>query len=146
MSVGIEVAGGLSIAEVTAAVTARLRAALSPLPPAGTTLADQELALYAPEGDPAIRGWPLNRNVHQGALLAEVARVSGVVEVTGLLLALGNGGNVPSVPISGIELPELVGLSVVSGDPVDLAALRGDTTTAGDAPPRLPVPVAPETC
>lgn len=147
VSVGIEVAGGLSIAEVTAAVAARLRAALSPLPPAGTTLAEQEAALYAPEGDPAIRGWPLDRDVHAGALVAEVARVAGVVQVTGLLLALGNGAATASVPIDGIELPELVGLSVVAGDPVDLAALRGDTVApTGTTPPRLPVPVAPETC
>ncbi len=148
ISVGIEVAGGLSIAEITEAVGQRVRAALSPLPPVDTTLDDQELALYAPEGDPAIRGWPLNRDVHQGALLAEVARVSGVVQVTGVQLALGNGGPVASVPIDGIELPELVGLSVVAGDPVDLEILRGDASAgpASDAPPRLPVPVAAETC
>jgi hypothetical protein len=148
VSVGIEVAGGLSIADVTDAVASRIRAALSPLPPAGTALADQEAALYAPEGDPALRGWPLNRDVHQGALLAEVARVAGVVQVTGVQIALGNGGAVTSVPIDGVELPELAGLSVVAGDPIDLQVLRGDagTATPGDAPPRLPVPVVAETC
>jgi hypothetical protein len=148
VSVGIEVSGGVSIAQVTDAVAKRLRAALSPLPPEGATLADQETALYAPEADPALRGWPLNRDVHAGALLAEVARVSGVVEVTGLQLALGNGAATQSVPIGGIELPELVGLSVVSGDPIDLGVLRGDAgvATGSGAPPRLPVPVAAETC
>jgi hypothetical protein len=52
------------------------------------------------------------------------------------------------VPIDGVELPELAGLSVVAGDPIDLQVLRGDagTATPGDAPPRLPVPVVAETC
>ena len=61
---------------------------------------------------------------------------------------IGRGTGEWLVPIGGIEMPELVGLSVVAGDPVDLAALRGDagTTTGSDARKRLPVPVASETC
>ncbi len=148
ISVGITVAGGVSIAETTDAVKTRLRAYLSPLPPVGSGFADTEAPLYGPDTDPALRGWPIGRPVHARALLAEAARVPGVVEVADVLLALGGGAAVQSVDINGVELPEILGISVVSGDPVDLAALRGDTgsSTPSVGPALLPVPVVAETC
>lgn len=148
ISVGIEVAGGHSMAEVADAVKTRLRAYLSPLPPAGSDFATTDGPLYGPETDPALRGWPLGRPVHARALLAEAARVAGVVEVADVLLAWGNGNAVQSVEMNGIELPEILGISVVGGDPVDLAALRGDvgSSPAPSGPALLPVPVAAETC
>jgi hypothetical protein len=146
ISVGIEVAGGVSIAEATSAVKAQLRAYLSPLPPAGSGFADVEAPLYGPDTDPALRGWPLGRPVHARALLAEAARVPGVVEVADVLLALGDGAAVDSVDISGVQLPEILGISVVRGDPIDLASLRGDGATPSTGPSLLPVPVVAETC
>lgn len=147
ISVGIEVAGGVSIAETIDAVKARLRAYLSPLP-VSSDFASTEVPLYGPETDPALRGWPLGRAVHARALLAEAARVSGVVEVADVLLSFGGGAAVPSVEMNGIELPEILGLSVVSGDLVDLASLRGDTgsSTPSTGPASLPIPVVAETC
>lgn len=147
ISVGIEVAGGVSIAETIDAVKARLRSYLSPLPQ-DSGFASTEVPLYGPETDPARRGWPLDRAVHARALLAEAARVPGVVEVADVLLTQGAGGAVQSVAITGIELPEILGLSVVSGDPVDLASLRGDTGSSvpTGGRPLLPVPVVAETC
>jgi len=129
-------------------VKTRLRAYLSPLPPAGSDFATTDGPLYGPETDPALRGWPLGRPVHARALLAEAARVAGVVEVADVLLAWGNGNAVQSVEMNGIELPEILGISVVGGDPVDLAALRGDigSSPAPSGPALLPVPVAAETC
>lgn len=150
ISVGIEVAGGYTVAEVADAVKARLRAYLSPLPPAGSDFATTDGPLYGPDVDPALRGWPLGRPVHARALLAEAARVAGVVEVADVLLAKGNGNAVDTIAITGIELPEILGISVVGGLPVDLALLRGDTGSAGGVgttgPALLPVPVAAETC
>lgn len=147
ISVGIEVAGGVSIAETIDAVKARLRAYLSPLPPS-SDFASTEVPLYGPETDPALRGWPLGRAVHARAVLAEAARVPGVVEVAEVLLSFGGGPTVLSVEMNGIELPEILGLSVVSGDPVDLASLRGDTgsSTPTAGPASLPIPVVAETC
>ncbi len=154
ISVGISVAGGYSVAEVADAVKTRLRAYLSPLPPEGSNFAATDGPLYGPEAEPAVRGWPLERSVHARALMAEAARVPGLFEVEGLLLALGNGGAVDVIEMTGIELPELLGISVVGGDPVDLALLRGDTGsslasgtgTPRTGPPLLPVPVVAETC
>ena len=147
ISVGIEVAGGVSIAETIDAVKARLRAYLSPLP-VRSDFASTEVPLYGPETDPALRGWPLGRAVHARALLAEAARVPGVVEIADVLLSFGGGPAVLSVEMNGIELPEILGISVVSGDPVDLAALRGDkgSSTPTTGPASLPVPVVAETC
>jgi hypothetical protein len=147
ISVGIEVAGGVSIAETVDAVKAQLCAYLSPLP-VSSDFASTEVPLYGPETDPALRGWPLGRAVHARALLAEAARVPGVVEVADVLLSFGGGPAVLSVEMNGIELPEILGISVVSGDPVDLAALRGDkgSSTPSTGPASLPIPVVAETC
>lgn len=149
VSVGIEVGGGYTIAEVADAVKARLRAYLSPLPPEDSDFSTAEGPLYGPDVDPALRGWPLGRPVHARALMAEAARVAGVVEVADVQLALDSGGKLDAVPIAGIELPELAGISVVGGDPIDISLLRGDIGSSpapGTGTQLLPVPVVAETC
>jgi len=147
ISVGIETVAGVSIAETSEAVRQRLRDYLSPLSPLG--LADQLEPLYGPAPAPEQSGWPLRMPVQARVLLAEAARVAGVRSVAPVLLAEGAGAAVETVPIDGIELPEILGISVVAGDPVDLASLRGDSSgTSGgtDSKKRLPVPVVAETC
>lgn len=148
VSVGIEVGGGYTIAEVADAVKVRLRAYLSPLPPEGSDFSTTDGPLYGPEVDPALRGWPLGRPVHARALMAEAARVPGVVEVADIQLALDTGGKVDAISITGIELPELAGISVVGGDPIDIGLLRGDigSSPVPTGPQLLPVPVVAETC
>jgi Baseplate J-like protein len=149
LSVGVEIAGGHNAAEVTENVRARIKAYLSPLPQPGTFIPDLIEPLYAPETDPAIRGWPLGRAVHARMVLAEVARTAGVLSVANVLLAKGSGPAVESVPTAGLELPELLGISVVIGDPVPLDSMRGAQATssgAGTPTRRLPVPVLAETC
>lgn len=151
ISVGIEVGGGYAIAEVADAVKARLRAYLSPLPPEGSDFSTTDGPLYGPDVDPALRGWPLGRPVHARALMAEAARVPGVVEVADIQLALDSGGKVDAIAIAGIELPEIAGISVVGGDPIDISLLRGDlgsggTGGSGTDTNLLPVPVVAETC
>lgn len=148
ISAGIETIGGVSIAETSEAVRQRLREVLSPLSP--LDLAGQMGPLYGPPPSPEQRGWPLRLPVQARVLLAEVARVSGVRSVTGLLLSQSSGPAVDSVPIEGIELPEILGISVVAGEPIDLASLRGDTPIKGDSgggsQRLLPVPIVAETC
>ena len=135
ISVGIEVAGGFGSAEVESAVAARLTAFLSPLPP-----------LFGAEPDPGAGGWPLGRAVFARSLLAEAARTPGVVAVINLLLARGSQAAAESVPLTGLELPEILGISVVAGDPMPLDLVRGAVPSTTSDQRRLPVPVVAESC
>jgi predicted phage baseplate assembly protein len=134
ITVGIDVIAGASIPQVRDDVKKRLAAFLTPLP--------------APGEDDG--GWPLQRSVMQLDLIAEASRVEGVRLVNGLQLAAGGGPAVPSVDLNGwLELPRLVGISVVAGDALDLEAARGSGTAPSGGPPStvvVPVPVIPETC
>ena len=95
-------------------------------------------------------GWPLRKTVLRLELEAEVARVDGVALVNELLLASGDGAEVDSVSMTGIQLPRLDGIEVaVDTDPVSLDQLRGTattTTTTTGAKKLVPVPVIPEEC
>jgi hypothetical protein len=145
ISVGIETIGGASIAEICEAVRQRLRDALTPLSTAD--FADQQGPLYGLPPTAEQRGWPLRTPVQARVLLAEAARVPGVRSVAPVLLAEGSGPAVETVAIDGIELPEILGISVVAGDPVELSSLRGDSSATGPAGrKRLPVPLLAETC
>jgi len=44
---------------------------------------------------------------------------------------------VNSIPMTGLELPQVVGLSVVSGEPVSVNDLRGQSGPAGPRRARL---------
>jgi hypothetical protein len=151
ISVGIEVAGNRGVAETVEAVTARLKGFLGALPAGGSALPPLPL-LYGPDVDPALRGWPLGRAVNARTLLAEAARTPGVVSVEDVLLARGARAATESVPLVGLELPEILGISVVAGTPLSLDLVRGTGAPAGDgtAPSetvrRLPAPVLAETC
>lgn len=147
ISVGIETIGGASIAETSEAVRQRLRDALTPLSTAD--FAGQQGPLYGLPPTAEQRGWPLRTPVQARVLLAEAARVPGVRSVASVLLAEGSGPAVETVTIEGIELPEILGISVVAGDPVDLSSLRGDSSAGSGSttdPKRLPVPIVAETC
>lgn len=147
VSVGIEIAGGHNSAEVIESVRASVKAYLSPLPKPGTVVPELIEPLYAPETDPAIRGWPLARNVNARTILAEVARTAGVLSVADVLLAKGSDATTESVAMAGLELPELLGISVVIGDPVSIDSLQGtQPTVSADPIRRLPVPVMAESC
>lgn len=143
LSVGVEPVPGASVAVTCEAVRKRLREFLSPLPPDG--FAGQQAPLYGPPPRDR-RGWPLGQPVQSRVLLAEAARVEGVKSVSAVLLAEGSGPAVESVQIDGIELPEVLGISVVPGDAVALSDLRGDPGAIDPGPRRLPVPVVAETC
>ena len=68
------------------------------------------------------------------------------MSVADVLLAQGTGPASESVAIEGLELPELLGISVIVGDPVPLDALRGASPVQSGGAPRLPVPVLAESC
>ncbi|WP_028079979.1 baseplate J/gp47 family protein [Solimonas soli] len=145
ISVGIDAVAGVSVAETVDAVKARLREFLRPVREAD---ADTTLRLFAPQQASAAQGWPLRTAVTQRVLMAEVARVAGVAAVVDLLLASGGGAASASIDMVGLELPRVLGISVVAGDPLSIEALRGDASaaSASSGRPRLPVPVTPENC
>jgi hypothetical protein len=141
ISVGVEPHAGQSVAELRERIKVALRAFLAPLPGAQGT------------------GWPLFKAVAALELATTVARVEGVLGVTGLLLGDASGASRDTVAMSGLQLPRIAGLSVTVGDPVPLSDLIGGgsgsgsssssgTDEGGNAPPvlRLPVPRVPENC
>jgi Baseplate J-like protein len=136
VSVGIDVVPGAGVALVREDVVRALRRFLSPLP-------SDEPA----EFPHAAAGWPLRKPVIALELLAVVARVGGVRLVPGLLLAEGSGPPVDALTLSGLDLPRLVGISVVVGDPLPLDELRGAGPAAPGPPVAVvPVPVVPQEC
>jgi hypothetical protein len=92
-------------------------------------------------------GWPLQKTVEPGEILATVARVDGVSRVAEVLLGDADGNTIASLPLTGLELPRLLGITVASGAAVPIDDLRG-VAPSGVAPSvlRLPVPVVPEAC
>lgn len=145
VSIGIDVVAGRSIAEVVDAVKRHIKEFLAPVREAG--LQDSTDVLTAPQRAAADRGWPLRTAVSSRVLLAEAARVPGVSAVSEVLIAEGDKATQASVDMRGLELPRLLGLSVVVGEPEPIAALRGQPA-APQAPARrrLPVPFVPEEC
>ena len=88
-------------------------------------------------------------------LWAVANRIPGVAMVHGVLLAQGSGAPVATVPLAGLELPQILGVDAQSGDPAPIDSLRGEvqnpdgTGTGADADTSrmiLPVPVIPEEC
>jgi predicted phage baseplate assembly protein len=146
VSAGIAVVAGMSVAEVRQAVRGALLEFLSPLPPAGTqSLDDPATMVRMPRWAESRRGWPLRKAVIALELLAVANRVEGVLLVNDLLVADGSGAPQTQIPMNGLELPRVLGISVAVGDPVDLDQVRGQSL--GAAPGVLvPVPVIPEAC
>lgn len=143
LSVGLQVVAGMSVATVTAAVKAALQAFLAPLP--------------APDdGSPlsqADTGWPRLKPVQPLELQAVASRVDGVDLVQPVLVTFtgGTGDGSDPIPMYGLQLPQVAGISVISGDPLPLSQVQGLGPASGStgqaaAPNVLPVPVIPDTC
>jgi hypothetical protein len=129
LSIGIEVLPGNFRDVVIQAVISQMHNSLSSLPPGG------------PDG----QGWPLNKQVLSKELEAIADRVQGVDFVESVLVGTGDNPTVAvdTVPLANLQLPLLVQVSVVQGQPVPLSQLLGAT----QAPPAvLPVPVTRSTC
>ncbi|RKH46957.1 baseplate J/gp47 family protein [Corallococcus sicarius] len=137
VTVGVDVVAGVSQAAVREAVTQALRDFLSPLPPPGTDLL----------ASPSNRGWPLRKAVVALELSAVCSRVPGVAWVRGVKLGLPTGAEQESVPMLGLWLPRLAGVSVAVGDAPSLDELRGTgPVPTGAQRPFVSVPVVPEEC
>ncbi len=136
VSVGIDVVPDRSVAETREAVKRALTAFLGPLP--------RDPAADVPPYLHQATGWPLRTEVRRLELLTYVARVDGVRQVRGLLLAGPDGSPVEGVPMHALELPRLAALSVTIGDALGLDQLKG--TPSAVAPDLLPVPAPAEAC
>ncbi len=137
VTVGVDVVAGVSQAQVREAVTQALKDFLSALPPPDT----QPLEPGAP------RGWPLRKPVVALELSAVVSRVPGVAWVRGVRLGSSTGTAQDQLPMEGLELPRLAGISVAVGDAPSLDELRGTAPAApGTQRPFVSVPVVPEEC
>jgi hypothetical protein len=145
ISVGVDIATGFSVAQVVDDVKTRLRELLRPVGPHGAEPRDS--ALFTSPGVDPQRGWPLRTPVVARVLLAEAARVAGVTAVAGVRLAEGGNAEAEQVEMVALELPRVLGISVVAGDPVPIDALRGGSRSVdGTRRSFLPVPVLPEAC
>ena len=140
LTVGYRPVAGRSPAEVERAIALRLRRALAALDPA-VTFAAGEGAGAEPRN-----GWPLGVAVERLALAAEVARADGVEFVTGLRMAAGAGGETERIPLSGLQLPRVLGVLCAPGDPPGLDAVRGVGAPPPSGAPPMPVPAIPEDC
>jgi predicted phage baseplate assembly protein len=139
LGVGIAVRDGFGHDQVINDVRDALRRYLWPLPPGG------------PDGG----GWPLGRAAGDRELEVAVARVPGVSAVAGVnlfrremvndaerwrLLHRARANDPVALAMAAWQLPELIGVVVVTGDaPEDLRLGDG----AGD---EIPIPVVPEVC
>ena len=133
-SVGINVQAGFSIAQVREAVKQELLDFLSPLP----------------KGAVNPTGWKLGKPVVDIELVAVASRVQGVESVSGVRIALGKLPVQSNIPMTGLDLPLVAGISVVTGDPLDIEQVRGQMGGPSDGATGkkkiVPVPVVPETC
>ena len=146
ISAGINIVAGVATAEVREAVKRALLDFLAPIQNA-SGLTDSLTSLTTPTYASAQKGWPLSKAVTARELLAVASRVSGVLLVNDVLIAEDTKPSGDQIPMNGLELPRVMGISVSIGDPMDLDSLRGQTPiTAAPATRIVPVPVIPEEC
>ena len=108
------------------------------------TILRQYLAVLPPLG-PDGAGWPLGRTVRIAELEAVAVQVEGVEYVTGSALGVPDGsGGYTAVDLLALErweVPELVDLSVVVGDPLPIGAPYQPAPPDGTL-----VPLPPDVC
>ncbi|HEY3493718.1 MAG TPA: baseplate J/gp47 family protein [Polyangiaceae bacterium] len=163
VSIGLDLVAGTASAVVREKVKLAIEAFLSPRPEPGAPL-DAPLVRLSASADPVRRnkGWPLWKPVVALELAAVANRVAGVAFVRQALLADVDGNEYDQIPMVGLELPVLAGISVSNGDATPIADLRGASGTGGagsgtggggsgtgggtSQPPVVPVPIIPEGC
>jgi predicted phage baseplate assembly protein len=130
LSVGIEVRGGYFRDKVKDAVRDRMNEYLSELP----------------TGGPDAEGWPLTKRLMKKDLEAVIARVAGVEFVVSMELGVAATLGPDDYPLSGLELPMLVALSVVEGEAEPLSSIVGAPTEEPPGSRIVPVPVTKSKC
>jgi predicted phage baseplate assembly protein len=125
VSVGFDIVAGKDVAVVAEGIKAAISNYLSPL-----------------AGGPNGTGWPLQKNVLVGELLAQAARVDGIDSIEAVLMWDATGTPQTTLSITNLQLPCLTQVGANTGSPNDL-------TQQASAPSGLtlvPVPVVPSVC
>ena len=125
VSIGVDVTAGQDIATVTQAVRTAVRQYLSPLC-----------------GGPSKNGWPLSKTVDPTGLMVQALLVAGVSDVEGVLLWDATMTSISKLPLSGLQLPELLQITVSSGAATDLSTAATTTPSA----PTFVIPAPQTTC
>jgi hypothetical protein len=153
LSIAIDVTPGLNDGPVREAVKSAIQTFLAPLGPTPEQLsADPAVLFSTAQTAGGYKGWPLEKPVIALELAAVASRVAGVqlVRLPVLLARDDNPTPTPQIDISGLQLPRVLGISVVSGsDPVSIDSLRGKPSGAapsGQQANVVQVPKIPEEC
>lgn len=153
ISVGINVIAKVSVPTVREAVKEALLNFLAPVNQAWAGSLDDPKcdSNCTPDVTDQVgrqKGWPLRKPVVDRELLAVASRVDGVLLVNDVKVAEGAKPFAAQIPMNGLELPRVAGISVTVGDPLDLDQLRGQATATTPTTTRqiVPVPVVPEEC
>jgi hypothetical protein len=144
ISIGIQVLPGLNPSPVRDAVKAAVTQFLAPTAGGRQTLPDDpSVVLNSPAS--VYKGWPLGKSVIALEIMTVAGRTSGVEFVQDVLLAQ-SAASVAQVDMSGLQLPQVLGISVVNGPPLSLDELRGTQTTTTTGSSAAQVPVIPQEC
>jgi Baseplate J-like protein len=127
VSIGVDVIAGQDIATVTQAVRTAVRQYLSPIC-----------------GGPTKQGWPLSKTVDPTGLMVQALLITGVSDVEEVLLWDATMTSISKLSISGLQLPELLQITVSSGAATDLSAAAATTTTSSG--PTFVIPAPQTTC
>jgi len=168
ISIGVKVDAGFNESQVTEAVRQDIVRFLAPFTSGGREqLPDTEQVVLG-TAPPQSNGWKLNKAVMKPELVAVANRTPGVEFARNdAILATSNGTQLESVPMSGLQLPRILGIRVTNGPAAPLSELigggttgtsgggtnggSGDGTTTGNGstgtgPRTVQVPVIPEEC
>jgi len=149
ISIGIQVLPGLNPSPVRDAVKAAILQFLAPTTGGPQQLPDDPSVLLSTPAS-VYKGWPLGKPVIALELMTVAGRVAGVEFVQETLLTQ-TGPSVPQVNIAGLQLPQVLGISVTVGAALSLDELLGQTTPSsagggGTGPAAAQVPVIPQEC
>ena len=165
ISIGVKVDAGFNESQVTEAVKQDIVKFLAPFTSGGREqLPDTEQVVLG-TAPPQSNGWKLNKAVMKPELVAVANRTLGVEFARGdAILATANGTQLDSVPMTGLQLPRILGIQVTNGPAAPLSELIGGGTTGisgdgtgdggtstddgatGTGPRTVQVPVIPEEC
>jgi hypothetical protein len=144
VSVGLDLVAGATVATVRDAVSQAITQFLSPLPDPDAAGLDPLAPLGGSMQTTPQKGWPLFKSVVALELVAVASRVPGVAFVKEILLADADAKQYDQIPMVGLQLPQLLGLSVAVGNAVPVSQLRG--TPSQQSSVVVPVPIIPEDC
>ncbi|HTN83243.1 MAG TPA: putative baseplate assembly protein, partial [Sorangium sp.] len=136
VSIGnLRVKPGHGVDSVRSWVELVVRQYLAPVPP------------YGPDG----RGWPLGRSVYAPEIEAVALQVEGVeyIDDGGVVVARRDAAGAwvkGRLDLRPHEVPELVGITVVTDAPLEPGAGYVPPVAAGEPPKLIPIPIIPEEC